>query len=74
MNADGSHLVRLTNHGGEDLEPSWSPDGTQIAFSSLRSTKYDVYSVNAADGSGLVQRTTNAANDYLPSWSGCTKS
>jgi Tol biopolymer transport system component len=36
MDADGSHVRRLTNALGEDGWPAWSPDGTQIVFSSAR--------------------------------------
>ena len=32
--ADGRNPVRLTNDPANDREPAWSPDGTQIAFSS----------------------------------------
>src|SRR5207249_10427064 len=36
MDADGSHIRRLTNAPGEDGWPAWSPDGTRIVFSSAR--------------------------------------
>jgi Tol biopolymer transport system component len=36
MNADGSHLQRLSTSRATDGFPSWSPDGTKIAFSSTR--------------------------------------
>jgi TolB protein len=33
MNADGSDVKRLTEGGGGDTSPRWSPDGELIAFS-----------------------------------------
>ena len=32
MNADGSGQTRLTFSPGSDRTPSWSPDGTKIAY------------------------------------------
>ncbi len=37
MDADGSNQTRLTNNAdSDDYWPSWSPDGSQIAFVSTR--------------------------------------
>jgi Tol biopolymer transport system component len=36
MNADGTHVRRLTRSPGADGWPAWSPDGRQIVFSSER--------------------------------------
>jgi Tol biopolymer transport system component len=36
MNADGTHVRRLTKSPGDDGWPAWSPDGRQIVFSSVR--------------------------------------
>lgn len=44
-------LTRLTNNAGNDFEPSWSPDGTSIAFASLRKPG-GIYVMNA-DGTSL---------------------
>ncbi|HJP61655.1 MAG TPA: hypothetical protein VJ865_16720, partial [Gemmatimonadaceae bacterium] len=37
VNADGSNLRQLTNDEYADLQPSWSPDGTKIAFATDQS-------------------------------------
>ena len=36
MNADGSDQVNLTNDPAQDGVPTWSPDGSKIAFASNR--------------------------------------
>jgi len=33
--ADGSNIVNITNSPSQDLWPTWSPDGTQIAFEGI---------------------------------------
>ncbi|MGZ4281714.1 MAG: TolB family protein [Gaiellaceae bacterium] len=50
--------------------PTWSPDGTRVAFAARTSSgKFDVY-VAAADGSGAPADLTNdpGANDRNPRW------
>jgi len=37
MDYDGERIKRLTNNGSLNLNPSWSPDGSEIAFLSYRS-------------------------------------
>ena len=36
INPDGTDLTRLTDSPGEDTDPTWSPDGTKLAFASER--------------------------------------
>lgn len=67
INADGSSLVNVTNGGGREETPSWSPDGTRILFSSHAGNS-DIYTIQA-DGSGLVRLTDDPARDYAPTWS-----
>jgi Tol biopolymer transport system component len=68
MNADGSNQVDITNTATDELQPSWSPDGTKIAFTSLSSGNYDIWTMNA-DGSNPVNRTSNGGADMNPVWS-----
>ena len=68
INADGSHLRRLTSYSGEDFEPSWSPDGSRIAFVSNRSGNRDIYTMTV-DGGDVRRLTTSSSTDMDPSWS-----
>ncbi|MGD9049978.1 MAG: hypothetical protein PVF77_18135, partial [Anaerolineae bacterium] len=59
---------RLTDDPAYDAWPTWSPDGSQIAFMSTRSGNPDIYVMNA-DGSNVRQLTDHPANDIWPEWS-----
>src|SRR5262249_558691 len=48
--------------------PAWQPDGTQIAFTSFRNGKGDIYSMRP-DGSQQRRLTTSDAHDDLAAWS-----
>jgi len=65
INPDGSGLQMLTSDGGM---PSWSADGSKIAFTSNADGDNEIYVMNAG-GTGRVQLTSGDANDQLPSWS-----
>ena len=65
VNPDGSGLTEITPASSYISRPTWSPDGTRIAFD-MRATHshnpfaFDIYVVRA-DGTGRVQLTTQPA-------------
>ena len=83
--ADGSgDPINLTeNQQGQypwmpNADPTWSPDGTKIAFisgayywpcsSCTGLINYRIFTMNAADGSNQLQRTDSALNSISPDW------
>ena len=69
MDSDGSNRVRLVEgQAGFLAAPSWSPDGSQIAFVSDVEGEPDIW-VMGSDGSSLVNLTEHEAKDHSPAWS-----
>lgn len=78
MNADGSGLVKLTTNVQIpassppvyrwDTDPSWSPDGSSIAFSSARDNALSQIYLMNTDGSNQT-RIVTANHDHFPTWS-----
>lgn len=79
VNADGSGLRELPIPDCGRLvsdpksigcdRPSWSPDGTKIAFARYSNKTHlkDIYTVNP-DGSDLFQVTHTGRQDFAPDW------
>lgn len=67
VRADGSDLRQLTTHGAADRHPTFSPDGSRIAFASDRSGNFEIY-VMDADGSDVRQVTGHPDRDVMPTW------
>jgi Tol biopolymer transport system component len=61
---------RLTFDPAEDFSPTWSPDGSKIAFSSDRKGKSNIY-LRAADGGGADELLAESGEDKrIGDWSG----
>ncbi len=61
-------LTQLTFGAGLQSEPTWSPDGRFIAYSSDRGGNFDLW-VQQVSGGNPVQVTKTAAHDWQPDWS-----
>ena len=60
--------TRLTTDPASDFDPTWSPDGRQIAFRSQRDGNDEIYVMNA-DGTCQRNLTNDPVNDWSPAWS-----
>ncbi len=71
-NADGTGARQVTNLGGANFAPVFTPDGKRIIFSSNfeqpRSGSFDLFLINL-DGTGLEKITTHADFDSFPMFS-----
>ena len=60
-------LVQLTRDAGRNEKPSWAPDGRHLVFQSMRTGKWQIWTM-LADGTGERQLTTEGQNES-PNWS-----
>ena len=67
MDENGANPTRLTTDESDNA-PAWSPNGSQVAFMSVRDGNWEIYVVDLANPKPR-RLTTNSANDGLPAWS-----
>lgn len=67
MNADGSDSIALTRDEDPDFDPAWSPDGSEIAFRTLRAGTYHISVVDVDDPRNIRQLVSMATAGY-PTW------
>jgi serine/threonine-protein kinase len=68
MDGNGRNARRVSNDDSDNVEPSFSPDGSRIVFASSRDGKFHLWVMNA-DGSNVQQLTSGNATDRSPAWS-----
>lgn len=67
MTSDGMDVRRLTSMGNSS-DPTWSPDGSQLAFLRRTHNYSQIYRIGT-DGLNLLNITLDATNKLSPSWS-----
>ncbi|MFY9550492.1 MAG: hypothetical protein WAU32_05020, partial [Thermoanaerobaculia bacterium] len=60
-------LARITRDSGHSESPSWSPDGSLLAYASDRSGNFEIY-VRRGEGGQDVNITNDAAQDVQPAF------
>lgn len=65
--ATGGRATQLTSAAWYDTTPLWSPDGTRIAFVSMRDGSQDLFVVPASGGTP-ERVTTHSGNELLRGW------
>ncbi len=53
---------------GDSVDISWSPDGSQLAFASVRDGNFDIYLVGLHGGE-VTNLTSSRATEFSPAWS-----
>jgi TolB protein len=66
-NSDGTNIRQITNDAESDYDPTFSPDGSKVIFTSYRgdqgSVGFDVIVANV-DGTGTMDLTPNSTIDH----------
>src|SRR5215203_4799832 len=68
MPAAGGIATPITDIAMDARQPSWSPDGTRIAFQAYRNSTWQIWTVEA-DGTDLRPVTSGPYDDREPAWS-----
>ncbi|MDQ3820755.1 MAG: DPP IV N-terminal domain-containing protein, partial [Acidobacteriota bacterium] len=61
--------VQVTTSSGLDMNPSFSPDGNSIAYSSDHGGSFEIYVKQLAEGGREIQLTSDGGQNLEPAWS-----
>lgn len=60
---------QITTNAALDIYPAFSPDGSALAYSSLRKGRFELFLRPLAPGSRELQLTTDGGENLQPAWS-----
>lgn len=62
-------MLQLTTSSGLDLHPTFSPDGSSLAYASDRNGNFEIYIKQLTSGGREIQLTSDGAQNFQPAWS-----
>ncbi|HKC64962.1 MAG TPA: DPP IV N-terminal domain-containing protein, partial [Pyrinomonadaceae bacterium] len=64
-----ANITRITAWSGLDTQPTLSPDGNSIAYSSDHNGSFEIYVKQLTPGSREIQLTSDGQENFQPAWS-----
>src|SRR5215471_15231743 len=64
-----SNIARITAWAGLDTQPTLSPDGNSVAYSSNHNGSFEIYIKQLTLGGREIQLTNDAKENFQPAWS-----
>ena len=64
-----SNLARITAWSGLDAQPTLSPDGNSVAYTSNHNGAFEIFVKQLTAGGREVQLTTDGQENFQPAWS-----
>ena len=65
----GSTVRPVTSYVGWEHSPSWSPDGSMIAYAHIAAGDADIATLSTAGGEPHILTGASPADEFIPSWS-----
>jgi len=64
-----ANIARVTVWSGLDTQPTLSPDGNSVAYSSNHNGSFEIYIKQLTAGGREIQLTTDGQQNFQPAWS-----
>src|SRR5205814_6059450 len=63
------NIARITVWSGLDTQPTLSPDGNSVAYSSNHNGSFEIYVKQLTPGGREIQLTSDGQENFQPAWS-----